>query len=466
MPEHHSLTAYVSEFAVSTRYEDIPDDVMRLGKKSILDALGVGLSGSISAPGRIVRDYLRGLGCSEGGASVIGSALRLQPRFAAFANGIAMHADDFDDTLQAETGRYQGVHPTSPVLAAVLAVAESTQLSGKQLLAAYHVGVEVCCRVFDATHVNHTLNGFHVTGTCGTIGAAAGMANLARVSEKTARTMLGIAGSMSSGLQANVGTMVKSFHAGHAAECAIVTYDLGARGFSASPIVLESPRGFFRAQGGGHEDNRIRGKLGKPWSFVDRGIWLKPFPTGSLGHPGMTKLLELILKHDIKPQQVAKIRVKTSESNYYTLQHHRPQTELEAKFSFEFFVAALLVERKCGLPQFTDEFVNSREVQQMVERVEYTTYSDAEARANGYNIVTTFLEIELKEGKAIAARADHGKGNIANPMSEEEVAAKFRDCAEYARWPKIKTERAIELILRLEALSDVSEVTALLSARS
>ena len=466
MPEQRSLTAYVAEFAVNTRYEDIPDEVMRLGKKSILDALGVALSGSISAPGRIVRDYLRGLGCTEGKASVIGSPLQLQPRFAALANGIAMHADDFDDTLQAETGRYQGVHPTSPVLAAVLAVAESTQLSGKQLLSAYHVGVEVCCRVFDATHVNHTLNGFHVTGTCGTIGTAAGVANLARVNEQTARTMMGIAGSMSSGLQANVGTMVKSFHAGHAAECGIVAYDLAARGFSASRIVLESPRGFFRAQGGGHEDNRMRGKLGKPWSFVDRGIWLKAFPTGSLGHPAMTKLLELILEHDIKPHQVSRIRVTTSESNHHTLQHHRPRTELEAKFSLEFFLAALLLERRCGLPQFTDEYVNRREVQEMIDRVDYTTYSDAEAKANGYNIVTTFLDIDLKEGRTISARADHGKGHIANPISEDEVAAKFSDCAEYARWPKIKAERAIELILRLEALDDVSELTALLRAGS
>ena len=464
MPEQQSLTQYVAEFAVNTRYESIPGDVMRLGKKSILEALGVALSGSVSAPGRIVHDYIREFARKDGSASVIGSALRAPPRFAALANGVAMHADDFDDTLQAETGRLQGVHPTTPALAAVMAFAEAKQLTGKQLLAAYHVGVEVCCRVFDSTHLNHTLLGCHVTGTCGAMGAAAGMATLGGVGVEGARIILGIAGSMSGGLQANVGTMVKSFHVGHAAECAIVAHDLAVRGFTASPIVFESPRGFFRALGGGHDDERIRGKLGNPWSFVERGIWLKPFPNGSLGHPGMTKMLELVKKHDIKPEQVARIRVKTNESNHHTLQHHRPKTELQAKFSFEFFLTAILLQRKCGLREFTDEFVNRADVQQMMERVEFTTYSDAEAKAKNCNIVTTFLEIELKDGTVHAARADHGKGNIADPMSEEEVAAKFHDCAEYAGWPKDKTEQAIELILRLESLQNLRELTTLLSA--
>ena len=375
-----------------------------------------------------------------------------------------MHADDFDDTLQAETGRLQGVHPTTPVLAAVLAQADAKHLSGKQLQVAYHVGVEVCCRIFDSTHLNHTLLGCHVTGTCGTMGAAAAMAALSNVDEGMARTIMGIAGSMSGGLQANVGTMVKSFHVGHAAECAIVAHDLAMRGFTASPIVLESPRGFFRALGGGHEDERIRGKLGDPWSFVERGIWLKAFPTGSLGHPAMTKMLQLVQEHDIKPDQIVRIRVRTNQSNYNTLQHHRPKTELEAKFSFEFFLAAIVLERACRLQQFTDEFVNRPETQRLIQHVEFTAYSDAEAKENGYNIVTTFLDIELKGGNTISVRADHGKGNIADPMSEEEVVTKFHDCAGYAGWPESKTKTAIELIMGLDSVSDIRELTECLVA--
>ena len=336
------------------------------------------------------------------------------------------------------------------------ALAEAGKRSGRDLLTAYHVGVEVACRVFDATHVNHILHGFHSTATCGMLGAAAGVANLTGADTARARTMLGIAASMSGGLLENLGTCVKPFHAGRSAESAIVAADLAARGFTASPIILEAPRGFYRAQGGGHEDARLRGKLGRPWSFVDRGIWLKPFPTGSLGHPGMTKMLELVTAHDVKPGDIARIRVATSENIHHTLLHHRPRTELQAKFSFEFCLAALAIDRRCGLQQFNDAYVNRPDVQRLMRRVEYTTFPETEARAKGYNIVTTFVAIELRDGRRLEARADHGKGNIADPMSEDEVAEKFRECAAYAGWPKARTERAIETILHLEKVRDVN----------
>ncbi len=459
-----SLTEYVAQFAVATRYKDIPDQVMRLGRKAILDGIGVALSGSVSEPSRIIRDYLQGLGCAGAHASVIGAEMKLTPRFAALANGTAMHADDYDDTLQAETGRYQGIHPTAPVLSATLAAAEQRSMSGRELLTAYQVGVEIACRIFDATHVNHVLHGFHSTGTCGMAGATAAVARLAGFGTERTRVALGLAASMSGGLQQNFGTMTKPFHAGRSAECAIVAADLVDRGFTASNIILEAPRGFYRAQGGGHEEARLRGKLGNPWSFIDRGICLKPFPTGGLSHPAMTKMLELVVKHDIKPQQVARIRVRTSENMHHTLLHHRPRSELEAKFSMEFCLAALLLERRCGLNQFNDTYMNRPEVQRALALVEYTTFDESEARVKGYNIVTSFIEIVLTGGKTIAARADHGKGNIADPMSEAEVAAKFRECAEYAHWPSAKAERAIDMVLHLDGLADVRELTACLSA--
>ena len=294
-----SLTQCVAQFIGGTRYENIPDDVLELGKKSVLDGLGVALSGAVSAPGRIVREYVRELG--SGTSTAIGSGARLAPRFAALANGTAMHADDYDDTLQAETGRYQGVHVTAPVLAAVLAVAEQRDASGRELLAGYHVGVEVACRVFDATHVNHILHGFHGTATCGMLGATAGVSRMIDAGVEPARLALGLAASQAGGLQENIGTMTKPFHAGRSAECAIVANDLVARGFTASPTILESPRGFYMALGGGHDDARLRGRLGNPWSFVERGVWLKPFPSCSLGHPALTRMRELVREHDLKP---------------------------------------------------------------------------------------------------------------------------------------------------------------------
>jgi 2-methylcitrate dehydratase PrpD len=452
------LTRHVADFVAGTREKDIPAEVQQLGKKNILDAMGVVLPGAISAPGRVLNAYLDDLGC-KGDATVLGTGLKLSPRFAALANGTAMHADDYDDTLQAETGRFQGVHPTAPVLSAVLAAGEARGASGREVLLAYQIGVEVACRLFDATHVNHILNGFHATATCGMLGAAAAVARLYGMDADGVAATLGIAASQAGGLQENFGTSVKPFHAGRSAEVGIFAADLQRRGFTASPIILEAKRGFFQALGGGCEAPRLLGKLGQPWSFVDRGIWLKPFPTGSLGHPAMTKMLELVTRHDVRPDDVAQVRVKTSENIHHTLLHHHPTTELQAKFSLEFCLAALLLERRCGLNQFHDEYVMRPDVQAAIAKVEYTTFTPEEAKREHHTIVTAYVEIVMKDGRRFGERIDFGKGNKANPMSEEEVADKFRECAGFSRWPAEKAERAIALILRLEDVGDVREIT-------
>lgn len=459
MPTPQGMTAHVSHFAAETPEADIPPEVQQLAKKSILDALGVALSGSISEPAHVLNAYLADLG-ANGKVTVLGTKLKLAPRFAALANGTAMHADDYDDTLQAETGRFQGIHPTAPVLAALLAAGEARAVSGRQLLTAFQVGVEVACRLFDATHVNHILHGFHATATCGMLGAAAGVSRLYGADASAIATTLGIAASQAGGLQENFGTMVKPFHAGRSAECAIVSADLQQRGFTASPIVLEAKRGFFQALGGGSEPERLVGKLGTPWSFVDRGIWLKPFPTGSLGHPAMTTMLNLVRRHDVRPDAVETVLVTTSQNIHHTLLHHLPTTELQAKFSLEFCLAALLLERQCGLNQFNDAYVNRPDVQAMIRRVDYRSFSLDEARDQQHTIVTSRVEIVLKDGRVLAERADFGKGNKADPMSWDEIAAKFRECGLYRRWPEAATERAIARIARFEDIEDIRELTA------
>jgi 2-methylcitrate dehydratase PrpD len=112
---------------------------------------------------------------------------------------------------------------------------------------------------------------------------------------------LSIAGSQSAGLRENFGTMTKPFHAGRAAEAGVVAAQLAADGWTATDKILEAPRGFFRAAGGGYDENAILGKLGAPWSFATPGVSIKPHPCGSLTHPGMTAMLELIRKNKYAP---------------------------------------------------------------------------------------------------------------------------------------------------------------------
>lgn len=453
-----SLTRYVGQFIARTDYAAIPAEVIELGKKSILDGIGTALSGSVSDPGRITREYAAEFG--SGRCTVIGTNIALPPRFAAFANGTAMHADDYDDTLQAATGRYQGVHVTAPVLSAVLALGEQRAASGRELLTAYHVGVEVAARIFDATHVDHILHGFHGTATCGMMGATAGVTNLLGADVEHACRALGLGASQAGGLQENIGSMTKPFHAGRSAEAAIIANELVARGFTASTAILEGSRGFYRALGGGCEEEGLRGKLGVPWSFVERGVWLKPFPSCSLTHPALTRMRELARLHDLRPEQIEHIRVRASRNICDTVCHRQPTEPLHGKFSMDFCLAAMLHEGRCGLNQFTPEFLNRPDVRATMRRIEFTPCTEQQARADHHTLVTALLDIRLMDGRELHSRIDYGKGSLADPMSFEEVEEKFRECAQYARWPREKTERVIAVTRRLETLPSVSELTA------
>jgi hypothetical protein len=235
-------------------------------------------------------------------------------------------------------------------------------------------------------------------------------------------------------------------------------------GFTATPHILEAPRGFFRAAGGGYDEAAIRGMLGKPWTFADPGVSIKPHPSGSLTHPGMTLMLSLIRQHDIRPEQVVRVKVGTNQNMPNALIHHRPTTELLAKFSMEFCMAILLLERRGGLNEFTDEVVNRPDVQAMLQKVVFGVHPEAEAA--GYDKMTTIIEIELADGRRIGGRADFGKGSPANPMSYDEVAEKFRECARYSRWPRQKAEQVVALVRGLESLRDVRELTDLLEDRA
>ena len=182
-PKAPGLTKSVAEFIVNTKYEDIPPDVIELGKKSILDGFGLALAGSASVMGPIARKYVESFGSGEMRASVIGTGMKAHPRFAAFVNGVSIHADDYDDTqLSAAKDRIYGLltHPTVSVLPPAFALCELGHRSGKDFMVAYHMGVEVETKINEAISPRHYDEGFHSTGTCGTFGSTAACAQTAR----------------------------------------------------------------------------------------------------------------------------------------------------------------------------------------------------------------------------------------------------------------------------------------------
>ena len=461
-PQTPGLTKYVAGFVRNTKFTDLPADVIDLGKKSILDGLGLTLAGSRAQNGKLFREYVASIGLPDRGATVMGTKNKLTPRFAAFANGLAIHVEDFDDTqLAVGKDRVYGLltHPTAPVLPAALALTEMMAASAKDFLVAYHLGMEVESKIAEAISPRHYEDGFHSTGTCGVFGSTTACARLRNFDGSQISRAFGIAASQAAGLRENFGTMMKSFHAGHAAEVGIFSTDLAALGWTGAEQILEADRGFFHAFGGSYDPAFIFHKLGQPWTFADPGVSIKPYPCGSLTHPGMTEMQRLIRTEKIKAADVDFVEVGTNHNLPNALIHHHPKNNLQAKFSMEFCIAILLIEGKAGLGEFTDAVVNRPDVQQMIERVRF--YTDPEAEKAGYDKMTTILKIHLKDGRVIAGRADFGKGSPANPMSYGEVAEKFHGCADFAQWPIASANKIVELVRHLEDLDDIRTLTTL-----
>ena len=453
------LTRSIARFIVETKFEDIPGDVLTLGKKTLLDGFGLALAGSASVAAPIVRRYIGTLGLSPGQpATIIGTSMKAPPRFAAFANGLSIHADDYDDTGSS-------LHVTAPVLPPAFALCEAGRRSGRDFLLAFHIGVEVASKIGDAIAPRHDREGFHTTGTCGSFGSAAAAARLRGLDASQTACALGLAASQASGVRDNFGSMTKPFHAGHAAENGSVAADLAALGFTAADDVLEAPLGFFQAAGGGFDPGAIVDRLGRPWMFASPGDLIKRFPCGTIQQPVMDATLRLVAAHDIKAAEVARVEVGGNQSNINTLFRHRPRTGLEAKFSMEYAVAILLLERKAGLGQFTDATVQRADVQDLVGRVRF--YADPEFDTLGRNGTfqavleeAAILKVHMKDGRVLSTRTEPAKGSPKNPMTYEEVADKFRTNADFARWPAAKAQAIVSLVQAIESAPDMSRLSA------
>lgn len=463
MPSLHqnTLTGEIAEFVQDVSYESLPADVIRRAKEAVIDGIGVMLAGHPTDCATLIRRYIGELKLS-GSSTVIGEATAWPAEYAALANGVGAHAHDFDDTqISAAPDRVYGLltHPTTPVLAAALPVAEETGAGGRDLLTAFCVGVEVACKMAEAIKPYHYNNGFHSTGTIGIFGAAAAAARLYGLDVEATRHALGIAASKSAGIRVAFGTMTKPYHAGAAAEGGIVAAKMANLGYKTDRDALDGPWGYFQVAGGGVDQELIRGKLGNPHTFVDPGVSIKPYPCGSLAHPSMDALLDLVLEHDVRPESVTSIRLGTTSNVLAALRYGEPNNELEAKFSIPFCLAILVLERRGGIGQFTDEVVQRPDVRQMMAKV--VTYLNEDLEALGFQRIRSLVEVILNDGTVLSKEASTSRGTPDRPMTREELAEKFQDCTLHLLSSETQ-ERVLDLIYHLEDLAEVTSLTSLL----
>ena len=456
------VTAAVVDFITQTRFDRIPEKAVVEAKRCLIDGFGVVLAGSTVRGSAIVREYVKA-SSGAGESTILGpDRMSAAAAHAALANGASGHAMDYDDTqLSTTPDRIFGLltHPTVPPLSASLALGERIGASGRAFLEAFLTGFEVECKIAEAINPSHYALGFHSTGTIGTFGAAASAAKLLNLTPAATAHALGIAASLSAGIRVNFGSMTKPLHAGRAAENGVTAAELASRGFTAGDDGLDGEWGFFQVLGGGADVPRIVPALGRPFSIVDPGVSFKPYPCGSLGHPTMDAMLKLVTDHDVKPEQIARVRVRAGSNILNPLRYKTAKTELEAKFCLPFMMASIALRRRAGIREFTDEFVSSGPVQTMMARVD--TIFDQQIEARGFEKMRSVVEVDLADGRKLAQPSDERyRGGPDRPFTRAELREKFTDCASLV----LSSERILHALDLIESLDQVKNIRELSQA--
>ena len=467
MTEAVRATADAVAFIRRTTYRDFPAEAVALGKRCIVDGLGVTLAGSTTEGSGILRDYVRAGGGQEEATAFGTSPCRTSAASAALLNGASGHAMDWDDTqLSTTPDRIFGLltHPTLPPMTAAIALGERLRVSGRRLLEAFLVGFELECKIAEAISPAHYKKGFHSSGTIGTFGAMGAAAKLLGLDEDRISHALSIAASLSGGIRVNFGTMTKPLHVGRAAQNGIIAAELAGRGFTGGRDGLDPPWGFFQvfSHGEGADLDRFVGKLGKPYTIVAPGVSIKPYPCGVLGHPTMDAMRTLVMTHDVRPEQITAMRLRAGSNILNPLRYKTATNELEAKFCPPFMLSAIALRRKAGIHEFTDAFVRSAPVQQMMARVEMIL--DPEIEARGWDRIRSTVEVDLQDGRTLVQQADERyRGGPDRPFTREELHEKFTELAELVLPPAAMAE-TLAMVESLETLDDVTALVRTLSA--
>ena len=308
------------------------------------------LAGSREESAQLAARWVRSQG-AQGDCRVFAQTdLRTSAANAALANGVAAHTLDYD---------HFG-HQSAVMVPCVLAAGEAKGVSGRELIEAYIVGVEVSTLLAKAMSEEAKEIGLHPAGVSGTLGATAAAAKILNLTRAQIQVALGIAASVTSGLSQNFGTMVKPLHLGNAARNGIMAAELASIGFTANPNILDQRGGFFSAL----KAEDVRETLGKSFRFVQPGIAFKAYPCPYSSQRAVDAIIKIAERHNVAPSDVTEITCAAAPNTFRVLIHHRPTTSLEAKFSLEYLLAAGLafktISEECFDPKHVERSDDAR----------------------------------------------------------------------------------------------------------
>ena len=375
-------------------------------------------------------------------STVLGRPERVDMASAALVNGITSHTFDFDDTHLKTI-----IHPAGPVASAIFALAETTGASGRQLIDALVLGIDVSCRLGNVMYPDHYDRGWHITGSTGTLGAAAGCARLLGLDEERTAMALGIAASQPVGMREQFGTMTKPFHPGGAARAGLLSALLAKHGFTASPRAIEAPRGYVQVVSTKCDWKEATDELGRRFEISFNTY--KPFACGIVIHPSIDACVQLRAK-GVRADDVERIELKVHSLVLELTGKKEPQDGLQGKFSVYHGCAAGLLFGRAGEAEYDDAIVRREDVTALRRKVVATVDDSIDEAAADVTAV-------LKDGRREHVFVEHAIGSLERPMTDADLEGKFRTLAE----PVIGAERASKLMAACWGVGGAKDVNAL-----
>ncbi|HVO91832.1 MAG TPA: MmgE/PrpD family protein, partial [Terriglobales bacterium] len=436
-----------AKFVLNFPTEDVPADVVHLAKRCLMNYAGVALLATLDPAIDILLDVLRAEACAPA-ATVIGKGFKTSALNAALANGFLGHFEDYDDTHTTV------IHPSAPILPGALALSEQRTVSGKDLLAAFAVGVEVACRI-GLVLVKHFREGaahWHITNTCGVLGAASAAGRILKLSEEQMVYAFAIAGTQASGVREVFGSMCKPFHAGKAAQNGTLAALLAQRGFTGTDGIFEGARGLVGVMATGHDISEATKDLGQRWELPQNG--LKPYACGQANHGFIDAALALRKKPGVTPDTIKHIQGSVEQFAPALVRRRHPRSGLESKFCYYHSVAAALTDGQALPTQFTDERAADPVIESLRNRIDFNEDPSLPRRA-------VEITLELTDGRTYTERVDHPTGTPGNPMSDTMVQEKFHGLASSVLG-KDKAAKAQTALWSVETIPDVSQLIPLL----
>jgi 2-methylcitrate dehydratase PrpD len=445
-----------------TDYGAIPGEAIEAAKKEILDSLATALGGSSQAGIGELVDMVKEWGGSEQ-STVIAYGFRCPAPNAALVNGAMIHALDYDDGHPMAL-----VHVGCVAIPACFAVAERMgKKTGKELLTALAVGADFVTRLGLASRPGSSLrgSGWHPTAAYGYFSAAAIAGKLMGLDEERMVNALGIAYHQSAGNGQCVidGVLTKRMGPGLAAKGGITAALMAERGITGARNILEGDFGVFNLyHGGDYDAETLTADLGK--RFEGMNVTQKQFSCCGFGHPFIEATLNLMQRHGIEAEPVRDITVYGGEAAYgisVPLEVKcAPRNVVDSQFSVPWVVATALVKGKVTLEDFTEEAIKNKDVLKTAQKI--TAQFDPEMTRHG--VGPGRVKIVMNDGTEYTEEVKHHLGSVERPMTFEDCATKFRDCAASSvkPLPGATVDRVIDMVWRLESLDDATEIIRLL----